>query len=299
MIRFIPAPFPVAARRTGHADFPHPALSGIMPSPTEGRALARTVLEVQHKLNARRDGGDSLDPRRLLSPQPPAGPRALGTMSVRRLIPGLARRCRQFVETCSTSSFAFTCGALLSFSTVVGVTRLMRQSPVARSCQHRSQTKGPSLHRHYPASPVLRPYPPPQGAGSVPHDTTVGQRRHASHPEGLPVLHTIPLRTCRRHYPGGTVGCSRRSPSPTAAAFPETQAGRLPHCPFRGLLGVHCTLRPARSLSPLRTLFHRKLRLLRCLHRRSDCYRLERPLPGGTCTHWDRAPLHGALNHAV
>ena len=120
----------------------------------------------------------------------------------------------------------------------------------ARSCQHRSRTKGPSLHRHCPASPVLRPHPPPQGAGSVPRDTTVGQRRHANHPEGLPVLHTFPLRTCRRHYPGGTVGCSCRSPSPTAAAFPESQAGRLPHCPFRDLLGVHRSLRPVRSLSP-------------------------------------------------
>ena len=40
--RFIPTPFPVAARRTGRADFPHPALSGIMPSPTEGRASAQT-----------------------------------------------------------------------------------------------------------------------------------------------------------------------------------------------------------------------------------------------------------------
>jgi len=32
------APFPVAARRTGRAALPHPALSGIMPSPTAGRA---------------------------------------------------------------------------------------------------------------------------------------------------------------------------------------------------------------------------------------------------------------------
>ena len=225
------------------------------------------------------------------------GRHAPGAALARRLPPCPARRYRQFVDACSTSSFAFTWDASRSFSTVIGVARLMRQSPVARSCQHRSQTKGPFLHQRYPASPVLRPHPPPQRAGSVPHDTTVGQRRHASHPEGLPVLHTIPLRTCRRHYPGGTVGCACRSPSPTAAAFPETQAGRLPHCPFRGLLSVHCTLRPMRSLSPLRTLLHRKLRPIRYLHGRSDCYRLERLLPGGTCTHWDRAPSHGALRN--
>jgi len=48
-----------------------------------------------------------------------------------------------------------------------------------------------------------------------------------------------PLYTCRRHYPGGTAGCLRRSPSPAAAAFPKIQLGRLPHCLFRGLLSVH------------------------------------------------------------
>ena len=86
-----------------------------------------------------------------------------------------------------------------------------RQSPVARSCQHRSRTKGPSLHQHYPASPVLRPYPPPQGAGSVPHDTTVGQHRLPATPRGFPCCTQPLFHTCRRHYPGGTVGCSHRS----------------------------------------------------------------------------------------
>jgi len=28
----------------------------------------------------------------------------------------------------------------------------------------------------------------------------------------------------------------------------------------------------------------------------SDCYRLERQLPGGLRTHWKTVPLHGALN---
>ena len=96
----------------------------------------------------------------------------------------------------------------------------LRQSPVARSCQHRSRTKGPSLHQHYPASPVLRPYPPPQGAGSVPHDTTVGQHRLPATPRGFPCCTQPLFHTCRRHYPGGTVGCvyrslpQRRRPSP-------------------------------------------------------------------------------------
>ena len=58
-----------------------------------------------------------------------------------------------------------------------------------------------------------------------------------------------PVPACCHHYPGGTVECICRSPSSTTAAFPECRAGRLPHHNFRGLLGVHCALRPAGSLS--------------------------------------------------
>ena len=162
----------------------------------------------------------------------------------------------------------------------------MRQSPVARSCQHRSRAKGPFLHRHYPASPVLRPYPPPQGAGSVPHDTTVGQHRLPTTPRGFPCSTKPLLRTCRRHYPGGTVGCVRRSPTPTAAAFPQMKTGRLPHWLFRGLLSVHCTLRPMRLLNPLRTLLHRNASAA------SLPPRPFRLLPAGTTlAGWDSHPL--------
>ena len=31
---------------------------------------------------------------------------------------------------------------------------------------------------------------------------------------------------------------------------------------------------------------------------RSDCFRLERQLPGGIRTRWEMAPYHGALKHA-
>ena len=30
---------------------------------------------------------------------------------------------------------------------------------------------------------------------------------------------------------------------------------------------------------------------------RSDCYRLERQLPGGFRTRWEKAPFHGALRY--
>ena len=107
----------------------------------------------------------------------------------------------------------------------------------------------------------------------------------ASHPKGFPVLHTTPL----SHMPSPLPRRNRWVPtsfaSPTAAAFPEIQAGRLPHCPDQGLLSVHCTLRPVRLAKSLTDPLHQKLRPIRYLHGRSDCYRLERHLPGGIRTH--------------
>jgi hypothetical protein len=82
--------------------------------------------------------------------------------------------------------------------------------------------------------------------------------------------------------------------SPAIAAFPVLWPGRLPHQPFRGLHGVRLPLRSACSPSHLRDPLHRRLRPLRFLHDRSDCYRPERKLPGGTTSHWGTAPFHGA-----
>jgi len=48
--------------------------------------------------------------------------------------------------------------------------------------------------------------------------------------------------------------------------------------------------------SPCGDPLHRRLRRVRRLPRRSDCFRLERQLPGGTSTRWVRASFHGALN---
>src|SRR5437660_1901415 len=60
------------------------------------------------------------------------------------------------------------------------------------------------------------------------------------------------------------------------------------------------TLRPARSPSRLSDPLHRRLRRLRCLHRRSDCFRVERTqFPGGTFTRSRSAPFHGAREMAI
>ena len=58
------------------------------------------------------------------------------------------------------------------------------------------------------------------------------------------------------------MGCVRRSSSPTASAFREFWTRRLPQHPFRGLLSVYCTLRPACSLNRLYDPFVGVLRWL-------------------------------------
>jgi hypothetical protein len=72
---------------------------------------------------------------------------------------------------------------------------------------------------------------------------------------------------------------------PNGGGLPQNAAGSAPASPFsrpaqRSLHVMACML--ARSLKdPL----HWKLRLLRYLHNRSNCYRPERQLPGGSRTH--------------
>jgi len=54
------------------------------------------------------------------------------------------------------------------------------------------------------------------------------------------------------------------------------------------------TLRPACSPSRLRDPLHRRLRRLRFLHRRSDCYRVERTVPGRDFHPQWTSAFHGA-----
>ncbi len=109
-------------------------------------------------------------------------------------------------------------------------------------------------------------------------------------------------------------------PSPTSAAFPEIQAGRLPHCPFRGLpttkslvglLSVHShyglhtrrvALRPSTPEASAISLPTSPLRLLpTCLPSFRPVCRLPRLLQqagtgrrrqaGATLVGWDSRPL--------
>src|SRR5215472_7475725 len=63
---------------------------------------------------------------------------------------------------------------------------------------------------------------------------------------------------------------------PSSSAFPTLQLGRLLHYIFRGLLSVHSRYDLQTHQVALCDPLHRRLRRLCYLHRRSDCYRVER-----------------------
>src|SRR6202043_3067039 len=167
-----------------------------------------------------------------------------------------------------------------------------RGAAAAHSSQKKhALAKAPSLHRHYPASAVLRPSPPPQRARPVPRGRPVD---HPDHALGLPVLRALSLCTCCRHYPGAAAGRSLRSCHPTVSAFPGR--GRR--------VGLHidlfeacsaftrvaaCTLARSPIRDPLSEGF------------RHFVASMPAPVasgwsesPGGACTHWKAPPCHGA-----
>ncbi len=97
-------------------------------------------------------------------------------------------------------------------------------------------TEAPFLHRHYPASTVLRASPPPQTAQPDSHELLVDPLRP---PLGLPVLRLLPVACMPSPLPRQDRCDLFARAVPSASAFPVTQAGRLLHYPFRGLLSVH------------------------------------------------------------
>src|SRR5260370_20991023 len=94
-----------------------------------------------------------------------------------------------------------------------------------------------SLHRHYPASAVLRTSPSPQGARPVPRGLPVGRRRprfgasRVSYAFLVYMLPPLPRRSvwayCFAHF------------AQPCQPSPKGSSGRPAHRPFRGLLVVH------------------------------------------------------------
>ena len=126
-----------------------------------------------------------------------------------------------------------------------------------------SRTEAPSLHRRYPASPVLQASPPPCAAQPDPRGLSVGACHatgRASRVASVPLFHA-----CCRHYPGGAGRCLRRSlPDPWQPSPLNRRVG------FRIIGFEACTafrtLRPAWSLSrqgdPLASKCFRRCRYL-------------------------------------
>jgi hypothetical protein len=133
------------------------------------------------------------------------------------------------------------------------------------------------------------PFPPPELPGLVgttnpsatPSGPTwpsrvAGWSRH-NHHRGLPVFRMRSLGTYRRHYPGGT-GKRRWSldPFPMAAFTIRSWLGSRINNFEACSAFTHVTVCPV-AKSPESDPLHPRLRRIRYLLHRSDCYRLERP----------------------
>ena len=81
--------------------------------------------------------------------------------------------------------------------------------------------------------------------------------------------------------------------SPATTAFPVVVAGRLPQRSFRGLLGVHCALRPAWPADSLKEPCLGVLQPICHLLDRPKCFRLGRASPIGIYTRGFNVPSQG------
>jgi hypothetical protein len=174
------------------------------------------------------------------------------------------------------------------------VARLIVNPHVLRCFLRWSLTEVPSLHQSYPASTVLRTSPPPHTARPGSRELPVDP--NCNHRWGFPCCVCSTMSACRRHYPGRIDGTDSLITAPLTSAFPTLQLGRLLHYIFRGLLSVHSRYNLQTHRVALCDPLHRRLRRLCCLHRRSDCYRVERSSSrAGLTSRCGPAPFHGAL----
>jgi hypothetical protein len=114
---------------------------------------------------------------------------------------------------------------------------------------------------------------------------------------GFPVLRILPLPRVLPPIPRRVLGLLASLASPESAAFPVIMAGRLPQRPFRGLLGVHCALRPAWHADLPWRPFLEVLQPICHLLGRSECFRLERQFAGRVSHPSKERAFHGAHNN--
>ena len=168
----------------------------------------------------------------------------------------------------------------------------MGSGQVRRTNKNRLTSKTVAfLHRHYPASAVLRASPPPLGARPIRHRSSVGRPRPRPGASRVAcaflvyVLSPLPRHSHWRHFfahPSSDVSLPRygRRVGLCIGLFEAYSAF------------IRITARTL-ALPPIRGSLIRRLQTFRHLHACSGCFRLER-LPGGACTRWKAPPLHGA-----
>ena len=178
--------------------------------------------------------------------------------------------------------FACACDDGPGFPLISGV---IGHRPLPRACSLSSSLppEVPSLRRHYPASSVPTDLSATLPARPDPRGLSVGACHvtgRASRVASIPLFHT-----CHRQYPGGTGRCSRRSlpdrwqPSPS-----QRRVGFRAAC-FEACSAFTCVVACVVAEPPEATRCHRSASAdVVTSIVRSDCYRLERQLPGGIRT---------------
>ena len=145
------------------------------------------------------------------------------------------------------------------------------------------KSKAPSLHRHYPASAVVRASPPPHTAQPVSRELPVDPTCHLRW--GFPCCLWSPLLACRRHYPGRFDGsCSlvlshQHRPSPNLRRVGSCVAFFQACSAFTHVTACMLAKSPLRPSSPEASTASLPLPLLRLLPGGTNQF------PGGTFTH--------------
>ena len=178
-------------------------------------------------------------------------------------------------------SFTSVDSSFRDLRTEDGVGRPCGQSPGSWSLPQRTRSEVPSLHRHYPASTVLRTSPPPSKARPVPRGSPVAS--HALPPPRASRVAHLPL---RRH----AVATTQAGPLVGSSCSPVTSDIGLPRRPA-GSAPALAVSRPARRSLTLRPACLRS-RLTRPFTPKASAVSLP-PLPlrlllaGATVARWD------------
>ena len=156
----------------------------------------------------------------------------------------------------------------------LGVVRLIANLPFLRRFLRFLPTEAPSLHRSYPASSVLRASPPSQSARPVSRELPVDP--YCDHRWDFPCCVLVPFACIPSPIPRQVGWKLVRSYDSLRFGLPS-KSGRVGSCIslFEACSAfthvTACTL----AESPCDPL-HQRLQRPRCLHRCSDCYRVER-----------------------